>query len=127
MFDISRNKDRKWHTICKTRKDAANYVGACRGSVWKWNCQRRLGSTHGDSGGIDFFFFTLSLTFTCIISTVQGKGIASELKQTFKSFDILYTCICIYLYIYICIQMHTFSFQIGKNMLYINYILYRQG
>lgn len=83
MFDISRNKDRKWHTICKTRKDAANYVGACRGSVWKWNCQGSLGSTHGDSGGIDF-----------LLALFQGKGIASELKQTFKSFDIL----CIYMH-----------------------------
>lgn len=124
MFDISRNKDRKWHTICKTRKDAANYVGACRGSVWKWNCQGRLGSTHGDSGGIDFFFFTLSLTFTCIISRKRYSERAQTNVQKFLQtiyMYIAYTCI------YICIQMHTFSFQIGKNMLYINYILYRQG
>lgn len=83
MFDISRNKDRKWHTICKTRKDAANYVGACRGSVWKWNCQGRLGSTHGDSGGIDFFFFTLSLTFTCIISRKRYSERAQTNVQKF--------------------------------------------
>lgn len=125
MFDISRNKDRKWHTICKTRKDAANYVGACRGSVWKWNCQGSLGSTHGDSGGIDFFFFlTLSLTFTCIISRKRYSERAQTNVQKFLHtiyMYIAYTCI------YICIQMHTFSFQIGKNMLYINYILYRQG
>lgn len=100
MFDISRNKDRKWHTICKTRKDAANYVGACRGSVWKWNCQGRLGSTHGDSGGIDFFFFTLSLTFTCIISRKRYSERAQTNVQKF-----LHT---IYMYIaYTCIYMHS--------------------
>lgn len=99
MFDISRNKDRKWHTICKTRKDAANYVGACRGSVWKWNCQGRLGSTHGDSGGIDFFFFTLSLTFTCIISRKRYSERAQTNVQKF-----LHT---IYMYIaYTCIYIH---------------------
>lgn len=70
------------------------------------------------------FFLTLSLTFTCIISRKRYSERAQTNVQKFLHtiyMYIAYTCI------YICIQMHTFSFQIGKNMLYINSILYRKG